>query len=87
MPRRYAFIYFMKETPNKIREVLPYHVDYWKDGELEGCIGGPFADRTGGLILFDASCPLEAAAVVGQDPFVVHGLIEERWIKEWMTEV
>jgi uncharacterized protein YciI len=66
--------------------VLPYHVNYWKDGDLEGCVGGPFADRTGGLIAFDAAGPSEANALVEQDPFVVHGLIEQRWIKEWMAQ-
>jgi uncharacterized protein YciI len=46
-------------------------------------VGGPFADRTGGLISFEASSLPEATALIEQDPFVREDLIEQRWLKEW----
>lgn len=84
--KRFAFVYFMKDSPLKIREVVPYHVDYWTQHRLDGYVGGPFADRTGGLISFEASSQAEASALVADDPFSVHGLLQESWLKEWETE-
>lgn len=84
--KRFAFVYFMKDSPLKIREVVPYHVDYWTQHRLDGYVGGPFVDRTGGLISFEASSQVEASALVADDPFSVHGLLELSWVKEWETE-
>jgi uncharacterized protein YciI len=84
--KHFAFIYFMKDTPHKIREIVPYHVDYWNHHRPERYVGGPFADRTGGLISFEASSVAEADALIDEDPFSVHGLLEESWVKEWETE-
>ena len=85
MTRRFAFVYFLKDRPDRIREVVPYHTDYWRDSGVEHYIGGPFADRSGGLISFDASGLGEAETVVNQDPFVVHALLSDLWIKEWIA--
>ena len=59
--RRFAFAYFMKDRPRRIREVAPYHIDYWREIQDARCIAGPFADRCGGLVLFDAASLEEAA--------------------------
>jgi hypothetical protein len=49
---RYAFFYFMKEDPQAVRAAVPRHIDYWKALAPADYLGGPFADRSGGLITF-----------------------------------
>lgn len=84
--RRFVYFYFNRNEPEKIRQVVPAHVKYWKAVNLQGYMGGPFSDRTGGLISFVASSLEEAAEIIRQDPFVLEDLIEQKWIKEWIVE-
>jgi len=86
MSIRIVFFYFMKNDPDKIREVVPAHIAYWKNSHLQNYVGGPFADKSGGLICFEAPGLAEATAITEKDPFIVHGVIAEKWIKEWMPE-
>jgi len=83
---RFLYFYFNRNEPEKLRQVVPVHVRYWKDANLRGYVGGPFADRTGGLISFVASSLEEANAIIMQDPFVLEDLIDQKWIKEWIME-
>ena len=48
-------------------------------------LGGPFEDRTGGLITFDANDTAAEGAVL-EDPFVREDLVEARWLKQWTLE-
>ena len=82
--KRFVYFYINRNNPEKIREVVQEHVQYWKAANLEGYIGGPFADRTGGLISFTAPNLEKANEIILQDPFIVKDLILERWIKEWI---
>lgn len=84
MARQFAFFYLMKAQPDRIRETAPRHVEYWKTRNVDGYAGGPFADRSGGLIVFDAATIEAATALVDADPFVKAGLLEARWIKQWL---
>jgi uncharacterized protein len=84
--RRFLYFYFNRNQPEKIRKVVPAHVQYWQSKNPEGYMGGPFADRAGGLISFVASSMEEATALILQDPFVLEKLIEQKWIKEWLLE-
>ena len=84
--RRFIYFYFNRNEPEKIRRVVPTHVHYWKTANLKDYMGGPFSDRTGGLISFVASSLDEAMTIVQQDPFVLEDLIAEKWIKEWIVE-
>ena len=86
MGKRFAFFYFMKKEPEKIRAVVPSHIEYWKSCSLQGYEGGPFADRTGGLIAFETENMDEAAKIIMNDPFVLQGLFENKWVKEWVVE-
>ena len=54
MIKQYIFFYLMKNDPGKIRDVIPEHIRYWKDSKPINFSGGPFSDRGGGLILFEA---------------------------------
>jgi uncharacterized protein YciI len=84
MPR-FIFFYTMAGEPDTIRQTVPAHVAYWRDANPANYTGGPFADRTGGLITFDAASERAATEVVDRDPFVLHGLLADRWLKEWLA--
>ena len=84
--RCFVYFYFNRNEPEKIRQVVPAHVGYWKSANLKEYRGGPFSDRTGGLITFAASSIEEATEIVLQDPFILEDLIAEKWIKEWIVE-
>jgi hypothetical protein len=51
---RITYLYWMKDDPGRVRTVAPEHAAYWRNLGLPGYVGGPFADRSGGLIIFDA---------------------------------
>ena len=76
MSKQFLFFYLMKKNVEKIGKVVTSHVDYWKGCNLAGYTGGPFADRSDGLILFETADREEATEIVERDPFIVHNLIE-----------
>jgi uncharacterized protein YciI len=84
--RRFIYFYFHRTEPEKIREVVPAHVQYWRTADLKSYSGGPFADHSGGLISFAAQNLEEAREIIYQDPFIQEDLIEQMWIKEWIPE-
>jgi len=84
--RRFIYFYFNRNEPEKIQEVVPAHVQYWKTAELKSYSGGPFADHSGGLISFAAPNLEEAREIILRDPFIQEDLMEQMWIKEWMPE-
>jgi uncharacterized protein YciI len=76
----------MSDAPDRVRAVAPRHAAYWRDLGLAHYLGGPFADRSGGLITFEAGSITEAGQLVADDPFVQQDLLERRWVKEWVVE-
>ncbi len=84
--RRFLYFYFNRNQPEKIGQAIPAHVQYWNTANLRCYMGGPFADRTGGLITFIVPNLEEAEEIVQQDPFVMEDLIDQMWIKEWIVE-
>ena len=86
MEKRFAFFYFMKKEPEKIKAVVPLHIEYWHKLKLDKYLGGPFADRTGGLITFETESIDKATSIIMNDPFVLHDLLESKWVKEWAVE-
>lgn len=83
---RFAYLYFMAGEPEQIRAVAPRHAAYWREQGLAQYLGGPFADRSGGLIIFETSSPAEAQQIVSNDPFMREGLLSRHWTKEWVIE-
>jgi uncharacterized protein YciI len=51
-----------------------------------GYEGGPFADRSGGLITFRVDSVEATQSVIGADPFVREELPESQVVKQWMPE-
>jgi uncharacterized protein YciI len=84
--KRFVYFYFNRREPERIRQVVTAHVQYWKTADLKGYMGGPFDDRTGGLISFVASNMDEATKIILQDPFILEDLVDQKWIKEWVLE-
>lgn len=83
---RFAHVYLMAEDPDRVRAVAPQHAAYWQGLDLPNYLGGPFADRSGGLITFEARAVEEAEQLAVDDPFVREGLLATRWLKEWQVE-
>ena len=83
---RFAYVYFMKPEPDRVRAIAPDHAAYWQQLALRDYRGGPFADRSGGLITFNAESPERAEEVVSEDPFLRERLLERHSVKEWITD-
>jgi uncharacterized protein YciI len=72
----------MKDDPDRAGALGPDHVAYWHALDPPGYVGGPMADRSGGLIAFEAGSIEEAERLVAGDPFVRAELLESSWVKE-----
>ncbi len=80
---KFVYFYFMTRDIENIKQSAPDHISYWHGLNLAGYEGGPFADRSGGMIVFNCENPTEAEQLVAGDPFVELGLIESSWLKQW----
>jgi hypothetical protein len=50
----WVYVYLTRDEAARVREVAPRYAQYWSEtGSAER--GGPFSDRSGGLIVFDAA--------------------------------
>jgi len=85
MNKKFVYFYLMKSS-DKIRQVVPSHVEYWKNCGMEEYMSGPFADRSDGLISFAAINIEDATGIIMEDPFIKENLIENKWIKEWSID-
>ena len=80
-----AYFYWMKDD-DRVRTVAPEHAAYWRGLAMPGYHGGPFADRSGGLITFEADSVEAAQSVIAADPFVREELLENSVVKQWRPE-
>jgi uncharacterized protein YciI len=69
-----------------VRAIAADHAAYWRRLGLAGYQGGPFTDRSGGLITFDHDSVQEAERFASNDPFRMEGLLQEHWLKVWAVE-
>jgi uncharacterized protein YciI len=83
---RFLYFYLMREAPDRVPAAAPKHASYWRELQLGGYRGGPFADRSGGLITFQAESAAAAEALVANDPFLREDLLERHWVKEWLLD-
>jgi uncharacterized protein YciI len=79
----FLFFYLMNDEPDRVAEVAPRHAGYWREIAPPGYLGGPFADRSGGLITFEADTAHKADRLVQADPFLHEKLVSRWWLKEW----
>jgi uncharacterized protein YciI len=83
---RYAYFYLMRDEPDRRVGATVRHVAHWRELQLPDYLGGPFADRSGGLISFSADDDQQAQHAVDADPFLQEGLLAAHWLKQWMPE-
>jgi uncharacterized protein YciI len=83
---RIVHYYSMKPEQDRVRVVAPEHAAYWGGLGLPAYFGGPFADRTGGLITFEADSVPKAELMVAGDLFVQEDLLEASVVKEWVPQ-
>ena len=83
---RFLYVYAMRGDAARVRVVAPEHAAYWRGLGLAGYLGGPFDDRSGGTITFEADSRSEAERLVAGDPFAREGLLDAPWVKRWMAE-
>jgi hypothetical protein len=83
---RFLYFYLMKDAPDRVRAAAPKHAAYWRELGLRDYLGGPFADRSGGLITFQAASDAEAGRLVANDPFLSEGLLKRHWVKQWLLD-
>ena len=79
----YVYFYFMADEPARVRSAAPRHTEHWHALDLQDYRGGPFSDRSGGLITFVVDDVGQAESAVAEDPFVREGLISRYWLREW----
>lgn len=84
--KKYVFFYLMKENEKRVADIVPSHVSYWKGRDLDNYQGGPFSDRSGGLITFLADSIENAEKETNGDPFVKEDVLSSMWLKEWRVE-
>ncbi|AYK06890.1 YciI family protein [Brevibacillus laterosporus] len=71
----FAAILHMK-NPEKNQEFRPHHLEYLEKLNAEGKIfaKGPFADGSGGMVIYIADTLEEATQIAESDPYVVEGV-------------
>lgn len=79
----YAAILHMLDA-EKNQEVLPRHIAYLDQLDQKGKIfgRGPFADGSGGMVVYIADTWEEALQMAQKDPHVLEG-VRRLEIKEW----
>jgi hypothetical protein len=82
---RFLYFYLIKDAPERVQSIAPRHAAYWRDLGLRGYLGGPFADRSGGLITVQADSGVEAERLVAKTHFLAEDLLERHWMKQWLT--
>lgn len=82
MPYYAAILHMMAPEKNNI--ILPQHISYLDKLDKEGKIfaRGPFADGSGGLVVYIAESLEEAAVLAENDPHVVEK-VRRLELKEW----
>jgi len=81
----WAYFYFMKDDPARVRETAQEHAQYWRQTGVSQR-GGPFGDRSGGLIVFESPSENMAHATIADDPFQRAALLEQWWLKAWEAD-
>jgi hypothetical protein len=76
--KRFVYFYFNRNEPEKIKQVVSAHDQYWKSANVKGCVGGPFGDKTSELISFFVPGFPHATEIILQDPFIREDLVEQK---------
>ena len=82
------YVYSPATIPGR-DEHRPAHRDWLRGQAGAGVVAsvGAYADGSGALVLVNASTPEEVAAILADDPFAVHNLLESVRIREWKPTI
>ena len=82
---KYAAIAVYTPDASTIAKARPAHREYLtrliQQGKL--VISGPFADDSGGLLVYEAGAPAEVEKLVSEDPFATRGVFVSWEIRPW----
>lgn len=82
---KYAAIVVYTPDASTIANARPAHREYltglYQQGKV--VISGPFADDSGGLLVYEAETPAEVEKMVAEDPFAKHGVFVSWEIRPW----
>jgi len=81
----FIFVYLLDEDFEKTKKYLGAHVTYWKSKKFGYFKNGPFADKSGGLIIFSSVGYEQAEKIVASDPLLLGNAIKQYWFKEWVA--
>ena len=82
----FVFFYFFNVDIEQVMDIIPVHREYWQKVNAPDYYGGPFGDRSGGMIHFSAPDLENALAICEMDPFVTAGILEQQWVREWVIK-
>ena len=85
MEKFFVFCYFMDFEPARLKTLIPAQIEYWQKNAPANLTGGPFKDRSGGMLSFSATDLDTAMEICKGDPFVKDGLVKEYWVREWLV--
>src|SRR5690348_1598486 len=69
----------------RIAATRPAHREYLKQVFDSGrlAISGPFADDSGGILVYEVNTAEEAEAIIRDDPFAKQGVFQSWKIQQW----
>ncbi|HWD04683.1 MAG TPA: YciI family protein [Amycolatopsis sp.] len=75
----------IRYVTGKVADVRPRHREWLNQRSAEGSVvvAGPFADDSGGLVLWQAEDETALKQVIDQDPYQLEGVIAERTVREY----
>ncbi|PWU04999.1 MAG: hypothetical protein C5B51_15660 [Terriglobia bacterium] len=82
---KYAAIAKYTPDASTIAKARPAHREYLMGLREQGrlVISGPFADDTGGLLVYEAETALQVETMLREDPFATGGVFLSWEIKPW----
>ncbi|GAA0506579.1 hypothetical protein GCM10011581_41980 [Saccharopolyspora subtropica] len=84
MARFAVELVYGEDQEHRLR-VRPAHREYSRGLAERGVLlaGGPFADQTGALIIYEAADRDELQKILDADPYTEAGVIAKTTIREW----
>lgn len=82
---KYAAVIEYIQDKDKVNQIRPTHRQYLTSLKEKGQLAatGPFMDDFGALIVYEASTPQEAEALLKADPFCQQGVFVRWTIRPW----
>lgn len=73
------------EDRERLAQARPAHREYSRELASKGVLlaGGPYADREGAVLVYEAADAEELRGVLDADPYAEAGVIAETTVREW----